>query len=457
MPVDAHIIIFGRYPVPGEAKTRLIPALGPEGAARLHRRMTEHVVAMARSAVRKTGQRNTGITFCFTGAPLKAFQTWLGHDLAYLAQPSGDLGFRMLWAFKMAFLGGAGAAVVIGCDLPDLTADIIEQALERLEKSNIVLGPAADGGYYLIGMKSLHPGVLAGIDWGTGYVYQQTRHRIKALDLDFAELPTLRDVDLPEDLTRLRADPCFAPLFDQKPLISVIIPVLNEARALGPVLKRVQEEEAVETIVVDGGSRDDTRDIAARAGARVVEVTGGRAVQQNAGAALAGGRWLLFLHGDTLLPEGYAGMIREAMTCPGTVAGAFRFRTDDPGPGMRLIQWVTNLRSRFLQLPYGDQGLFMEKRVFDEEGGFAALPIMEDFELVGRLRRRGKIVTLPHAAVTSARRWKQLGMVRTTLINQMMIAGFLRGRPIHRLLRLYRSNETVTHDKCHQTIAKPRK
>lgn len=440
MPVDAQILIFARYPVPGKAKTRLIPAIGPEGAALLHRRMTEHVVAMARSAVRNMGRRSIGITFCYTGAPLKAFQTWLGHDLSYLPQPSGDLGFRMLWAFKMAFLDSAGAAVVIGCDLPDLTADIIEQALDRLEKSNIVLGPAVDGGYYLLGMKSLHPGVLAGIDWGTAYVYQQTCHRIKALGLDVAELPTLRDVDLPEDLARLRADSRFVPLFAAKPLISVIIPTLNEARELGPVLKRVQEGEMVETIVVDGGSQDNTCDIAARAGAKVVEVSGGRAIQQNAGAALARGRWLLFLHGDTLPPRGYAGMIRGAMASPATVAGAFRFKTDGSGPGMRLVQWVTNLRSRFLQLPYGDQGLFMEKRVFDEEGGFASLPIMEDFELVGRLRRRGKVVTLSHAAITSARRWQRLGVLRTTLINQMMIAGFLRGRPIRRLLRLYRSS-----------------
>jgi hypothetical protein len=447
MPVDAQILIFGRYPVAGKTKTRLIPVLGPEGAARLHRQMAEHVVAICRSAARKTGARQTGITFCFTGAPLKAFRAWLGSDLVYLPQPSGDLGTRMLGAFKTALMKGPGPVIVIGSDLPDLTGIIIDQAFKCLESNDIVIGPAADGGYYLLGMKCLHPDVLDGIDWGTEHVHRQTRDRINGLGLSMVELPLIRDVDRPDDLSRLRNDPRFVHCFGDSPLISVIIPTLNEARALGPVLDRAQAGAGVETIVVDGGSQDHTRDIAARAGARVVAVPGGRAAQQNAGAALARGRWLLFLHGDTLLPKGYAGMIQRAMTSPATVAGAFRFKTDDADIGMGLIQWTTNLRSVFLQRPYGDQGLFMEKRVFDEVGGFASLPIMEDFELVGRLRRRGKVVTLPHAAVTSARRWQELGRVRTTLINQMMIAGFLLGVPIQKLLRLYRSHGTGRNEK----------
>ena len=106
---------------------------------------------------------------------------------------------------------------------------------------------------------------------------------------------------------------------------------------------------------------------------------------------------------------------------------------------MRLIEGLTNIRSSFFQYPYGDQGLFMEKRVFEEEGGFSPLPIMEDFELVGRLRRRGRIVTLHEPALTSARRWERLGVWRTTLINQIMIAGFVCKIPMHRLERLYRN------------------
>ena len=154
--------------------------------------------------------------------------------------------------------------------------------------------------------------------------------------------------------------------------------------------------------------------------------------------AVASGRLLLFLHADTLLPDGYEELIRRALDRPATVAGAFRFRTDDSGAAMRLVEWGANIRSALFQWPYGDQGLFMEKRVFDELGGFLPLPIMEDYELVGRLRRRGPVVTLNEAAITSARRWQRLGALRTTARNLAMIAGYHAGVPPERLARFYR-------------------
>ena len=207
----------------------------------------------------------------------------------------------------------------------------------------------------------------------------------------------------------------------------MIVPTLNEAASLGRTLERVRRADGIEIIVADGGSRDATREIAAQAGATVLVTAGGRAAQQNAGAAVAGGRHLLFLHADTLLPDGYAELIRRALDRPATVAGAFRFRTDGAGAAMRLVEWGANIRSALFQWPYGDQGLFMEKRVFDELGGFSPLPIMEDYELVGRLRRRGPVVTLSEAAITSARRWQRLGALRTTAAQPGDDRGLSRG------------------------------
>ena len=146
----------------------------------------------------------------------------------------------------------------------------------------------------------------------------------------------------------------------------------------------------------------------------------------------------MFLHADTLLPDGYAELIRRALDNPATVAGAFRFQTDGSGAAMRLVEWGTNIRSALFQWPYGDQGLFMERRVFDEIGGYSPLPIMEDYELVRRLRRRGPVATLDAAAITSARRWQRLGALRTTVRNLAMIAGFRAGVPPERLARFYR-------------------
>jgi len=140
MHSDAQIIIFARYPVPGQAKTRLIPALGPEGAALLHRRMTEHTTGVAREACKTRAASDWGITVCHTGARRHDFRAWLGKDLHYELQPSGDLGARLRHAFKTALRNGAEYAIAVGADVPGLTAAILKQALESLRKYDIVLG-----------------------------------------------------------------------------------------------------------------------------------------------------------------------------------------------------------------------------------------------------------------------------------------------------------------------------
>ncbi|MHB8835116.1 MAG: TIGR04283 family arsenosugar biosynthesis glycosyltransferase [Candidatus Methylomirabilia bacterium] len=440
MKTENRLLLFTRYPVPGQAKTRLIPALGPTGAARLHRRLAEYAAGVART----TGALvNARVTVCFTGAPLRDLRSWLGPDLAYTPQPAGDLGFRLQQAFASAFRSAARRVVAFGSDVPDLTAALLHQAFARLQETDVVLGPAADGGYYLIGMKRDRPELFAGIDWGTGRVRAQTRAAIGRQGLSATELPTLSDVDLPEDAAALRFDPRFADVWTGKPLLSVIIPTLNEAVSLGPTLERVRRADGIEIILADGGSRDATREIAARTGATVLVTAGGRAAQQNEAAAVARGRHLLFLHADTLLPDGYADLIRHALDRPATAAGAFRFRTDGSGAAMRLVEWGANVRSTVLRWPYGDQGLFMEKRVFDEVGGFSPLPIMEDYELVRRLRRRGPVLTLSEPAITSARRWRRLGALRTTGLNLAMIAGFRAGVPPERLARFYRGGRNA--------------
>jgi rSAM/selenodomain-associated transferase 2/rSAM/selenodomain-associated transferase 1 len=402
--------------------------------------MTEYAVGVTRDLKKASALKaRLEITVCCTGAPLKNFQVWLGRDVHYLPQRAGDLGARMRRAFDRAFRKGAGSVVLIGTDVPGITSDILQYSLRALCANDIVLGPAIDGGYYLIGMRTPFPGIFESVDWGTGSVYKQTRDHIRRLGLTCADLPPLQDVDRPEDLPVVCNDLRFSDLFLGKSLVSVIIPTLNESGVIGRLLDRLGGSKDIERIVADGGSHDHTCDIAARSGATVLKVSGGRALQQNAGAVAARGPILLFLHADTLPPEGYADKIRAALDDPSIAAGAFRFKTDDDRAVMHLVEWVTNLRSRVFQLPYGDQGLFLEKRVFDEMGGFPIIPIMEDFVLIGRLRNRGRVITLSDSAVTSARRWRHLGVIRTTLMNQIMILGFLGGMPIQRLERLYKN------------------
>ena len=324
-----HLIIFTRYPEAGKAKTRLIPALGPEGAAELHRQMAEHTVAQARSLQARS--EPVSVEVRFAGGSAEQMQAWLGGDLQLQPQSEGGLGDRMAQAFQSAFTAGASAAIVIGTDCPDLDADLLEKAFQELRQHDLVLGPANDGGYYLIGLRRSIPDLFQGVAWSTAAVLQQTVAIGEGLGLTIARLPTLSDVDYPADLEIWQRVVEAA-----QPMISVIIPVLNEVDRLPGTLATVQTGARLEIIVVDGGSRDGTIDCAAALGVRVITTPANRAAQMNAGAAAAQGEILLFLHGDTRLPAEFDRLIRQTIANP-IVAGAFELAIEDSGWGLRLV------------------------------------------------------------------------------------------------------------------------
>ncbi|MBD2362958.1 TIGR04283 family arsenosugar biosynthesis glycosyltransferase [Anabaena minutissima FACHB-250] len=220
--------------------------------------------------------------------------------------------------------------------------------------------------------------------------------------------------------------------------ISIIIPTLNEAANIKQAIFTTQPSTNIEIIVVDAGSEDETVAIADAMGVKVILSTPGRAVQMNLGAAVASGEILLFLHADTRLPIGFDEMIRTALQQPGVVAGAFTLQIDAPVFALRLVEWGVKWRSHFWQMPYGDQAIFMTKVVFQKIGCFPETPIMEDFELIQRVKRIGKIANIAVPVITSARRWLQKGVFKTTLINQIVVIGYLFGVPPARLRKLYR-------------------
>ena len=242
-----------------------------------------------------------------------------------------------------------------------------------------------------------------------------------------------------------------------EPIISIIIPVVNEApiieealwqvKSLGSQrfeatskLRSLKHNPQVEIIVVDGGSQDETVNLAKQSGVTVITSSGiGRAYQMNAGAAIAQGDILLFLHVDTQLPVNYEQLVQKTLSRPKVIAGAFELAIDGPDKSLRLVETLVKMRSRFLSLPYGDQAIFLTKQVFQDMGGFAELPIMEDFELVQRLKRRGKIAIAPVPVITSSRRWQKLGVLQTTAINQLIILGYYLGISPSKLKKFYRN------------------
>ena len=221
--------------------------------------------------------------------------------------------------------------------------------------------------------------------------------------------------------------------------ISIIIPALNEAEGIAKFLPELLSMPVMEVILVDGGSSDNTAEDAKALGAKVLHSAPGKAAQMNTGAQAAQGDILLFLHADTRLAPGFTAQVQQTLSQPGVAAGAFRLAIAGKGFGLRLIEWLANFRSRVLQMPYGDQGIFVRADLFAAVGGFPALPIMEDFELVKRLKRQGRIRTVPLTAATSSRRWKNLGILRTTALNQAIIIGYLLGLDPQKLADWYRN------------------
>lgn len=224
--------------------------------------------------------------------------------------------------------------------------------------------------------------------------------------------------------------------------ISVIIPCLNEERNLAELLPLLTRHNELEVIVVDGGSSDRSCQIAKNAGCILLNSHKGRGRQMNSGASIAKHRYFLFLHADTRLPEGFIKEICKTLKTPGVAGGAFQLSTDVRGVGLGFICFWANMRSKFLNLPYGDQAIFTLRSCFHRVGGFSEIEIMEDFIFVRRLRKIGKIATLPKKVITSGRRWQKLGIIRTTLINQLVVLGFMIGIHPSRLARLYQRRES---------------
>lgn len=218
--------------------------------------------------------------------------------------------------------------------------------------------------------------------------------------------------------------------------LTIVIPALDAAAVIGETLGAAPA--ATEVIVVDGGSRDETKDIAVRHGARVICSQRGRGRQLAAGAATAASEWLLFLHADTRLEPGWKAVVESfvAAPCSKTRAATFRFKLDDDCWQARWLERVVDWRVRVLGLPYGDQGLLIHRDLYAALGGYPDWPLMEDVEVVRKIGRR-RLVTFPICAVTSAARWRADGWVARSSRNVLCLSLFYLGVPPRMIARIY--------------------
>jgi uncharacterized protein len=210
-PARCRILVFTKYPHPGFAKTRLIPAVGAASAADISRKLTERCMRTVRAHCRSAGSETVVYYATRGGGDESAIMdAWLappgrGDPTRFAAQGEGDLGDRLAAAFQASFsemsvIGARRKVLVVGVDIPELSATVLEAAFGALDTHDTVVGPAADGGFYLLGMRAPADGVFCNVRWGSDAVFEETERNIASLGLSMCVLKMLRDVDLPEDL-----------------------------------------------------------------------------------------------------------------------------------------------------------------------------------------------------------------------------------------------------------------
>jgi uncharacterized protein len=433
---DTHVCVFAKPPRPGRSKTRLAPAVGEAGAAALADAFLRDTLAQVRSLSWATPVLATTEPVA-TARPPDGFELW--------QQGDGDLGARLERVARRA-LARAGAVIAVGADSPGLPRRLYEQARAALAEADAVLGPSEDGGFYLLGLRRCPEGILSNLPWSRADTFAATVGRLRASGLRTVVLEPWFDIDRPEDLRRMRAllwsktlsAPATARVL--APRISIVIPVLDEERRIEAQLGALATSPGYhEIIAVDGGSTDRTRELAGRFPVRLVDAPRGRARQLNAGAAVAEGDVILFLHADVALPDDAPHHVADALADPAVVAGAFRTWTV-PDPGQRCwfapLLHLADVRSRYTRLPYGDQAVFVRAETVRAVGGFPELSLMEDLAFARRLRRHGRIRTVRARVRVSGRRFIARPVGYTVAVNVFPILYRL-GVPPPLLARFY--------------------
>ena len=416
------LILFTREPEPGRTKTRMMPYFSPEQCVDFHRCMIKDISREMKKAdvtviVAYSGDDSKGAS----GSPVFLRRT-MGRNTLFIKQRGSNIGTRMQNAIDDVLRLGYEKVILIGTDIPELKAETINASLDLLTGNDVVIGPTYDGGYYLIGMKAAHPEAFNAELFRVPDVLDETVRSLINAGITVGKTDCYSDMDVPEDLAgfrrRMRKDARLRRTHTGRFLadnakISVIVPVYNEAAEIRGMISQLRPySDECEIIIVDGGSTDGTPDMIYEKageeprGIHVLKDDKCRAVQMNAGARESTGDILFFLHCDCTLPKSFTSEIHRVMASHDW--GCFRVKFRSSNFFMLTNRIFSNHRALCRRLPFGDQGIFIDRNLFFEAGMFPEIQLMEDYEFSMRMRcrkdARGPGLTRK-MLITSARRY----------------------------------------------------
>lgn len=418
---EKAIILFTRVPEPGRTKTRMMPRYTGAECSEMQTCFLRDIMAELRRC-------SADVFVCYEpSGDLSRLRRICGRRPEYFAQSGEGLGERMLNAFREVFAKGYRSCVLLGSDIPEMTAGDIKSAFDVLDHSDAVCGPTADGGYCLIGMKRPLPELFDGKSYGHEKVIDDLMAAADSSGIRMGKVRSHRDMDTPDDLleylAEMRSDAhlrrSHTGRFVRDHLrISVIIPVYNESSTIDCMISQLEDiKDDCEIIFVDGGSTDDTLSRIPE-GYRIIKSRKGRGAQMNAGASAGSGNIHFFLHCDSELPEDPLGEIRRVMTR--REAGCFGIAFHSRQFFMWTNRWISNGRARIHGIMFGDQGMFMTRELFERLGGFREIPVMEDYQFSLDIRRLGiKPGLARHRIYTSDRRYPKATIPKLRLMHQM--------------------------------------
>lgn len=430
------IIIFTRIPLPGHTKTRMMPALTPDECAKLHMCFLQDI----NNACLQT-EIDTFICYAPEGEDkLNILKKIFGYQQEYFPQKGKNLGERMYNAFSEIHNRGYCSCVLLGTDVPELCSEDIRHAFYVLEGCDVVFGRTLDGGYYLVGMNEPRKEVFGLESYGHASVFEDTLKELERRKIKIGYTQTRSDMDTPADLNgyreRMRMDrrlqnTCTGKYVNRLSHISIIIPVYNEQKTIDFMKNQLKPlVNQCEIIFVDGGSKDGTLDSISDE-FTVIHAPKSRAVQMNAGAMASHGDILFFLHCDSELPENPLDEIRRVMKR--YPAGCFGISFRSKNFFMFTCRVISNHRIKDRKVMFGDQGIFIDRKLFFDMGMFPEIPIMEDYQFSLNLKKRNiPIGMAKKRIITSDRRFPKGTIPKLRLMWKM-----------NRLRKMYRENVKI--------------